>query len=356
VSSALHAAGRLLLRWETLLVVAIFGVGVWSTTLSPFFLKRANLLDLLTPYVFIGLMAFGLTFIVIAGEIDISLVANMAVSVVCFAQIFAAGANVWVAGLAGLAVATALGLVNGLLVGLLNLPSLAITLGTLAAYGGLAFVVFTSQEIASFPSDYTELGGGYISNELPVALFVLLGSALVLGLLLHASRFGRYVFAIGSNREAARFSGIPVARVRVTVFALCGLMAGVAGVVYVGYFGSARADAGTGSLLDVVTAVVLGGVDIFGGSGSMLGVLLALVLVAELRNGMQLANVAGYTQDIVIGVMLLTAIAAGNLLRAAQTGGVRPGRLFPRRREVIRHDAAETVVPPRFDPQNSKGR
>jgi rhamnose transport system permease protein len=335
VSSALHAAGRLLLRWETLLVVAIFGVGVWSTTLSPFFLKRANLLDLLTPYVFIGLMAFGLTFVVIAGEIDISLVANMAVSVVCFAQIFATGANVWVAGLAGLA---------------------AITLGTLAAYGGLAFVVFTSQEIASFPSDYTELGGGYISNELPVALFVLLGSALVLGLLLHASRFGRYVFAIGSNREAARFSGIPVARVRVTVFALCGLMAGVAGVVYVGYFGSARADAGTGSLLDVVTAVVLGGVDIFGGSGSMLGVLLALVLVAELRNGMQLANVAGYTQDIVIGVMLLTAIAAGNLLRAAQTGGVRPGRLFPRRREVIRHDAAETVVPPRFDPQNSKGR
>jgi rhamnose transport system permease protein len=350
MTSIARVAGRLLLRWETLLLVAIVGVGIWSTTLSPFFLKRANLLDLLTPYVFIGLMAFGLTFVVIAGEIDISVVSNLAVSVVCFARIFDTGVNVWVAGLAGLAVATTLGLVNGALVGLLNLPSLAITLGTLAAYGGLAFVVFTSEEFASFPSGYTELGGGYISNEVPVALFVLLGAALVLGLLLHASRFGRYVFTIGSNREAARFSGIPVARVRVTVFALCGLMAGVAGVVYIGYFGSARADAGTGTLLDVVTAVVLGGVDIFGGAGSMLGVLLALVLVAELRNGMQLANVAGDTQDIVIGVVLLAAIVAGNLLRAVESGGVGYGRFLRRRREVIGHEAAEAVVPSTLDP------
>jgi rhamnose transport system permease protein len=351
MSRAKHVAGSLLARWETLLVIAIIGVGVWSTTLSPFFLKRANLLDLLTPYVFIGLMAFGLTFVVVAGEIDISIVSNLAVSVVCFAKIFDAGVNVWLATVAGLAVAVALGLVNGVLVGLLNLPSLAITLGTLAAYSGLAFVIFTGEEAASFPTSYTKLGGGYISNELPNALFILLGSALLLGLLLHASRFGRYVFAIGSNREAARFSGIPVARVRVTVFALAGLMAGVAGVVYVGYFGSARADAGTGTLLDVVTAVVLGGVDIFGGAGSMLGVALALVLVAEIRNGMQLANVAGDTQDIVIGVLLLAAIVAGNLLRAAQQGGFRPGRLRRGRKEVIGREAASEVVTSKLEPR-----
>ena len=129
------------------------------------------------------------------------------------------------------------------------------------------------------------------------------------------------------NREAARFSGIPVARVRVTVFALSGLMAGVAGVVYVGYFGSARADAAQGSLLDVVTAVVLGGVDIFGGAGSILGVLLALVLVAEVRNGMQLANLSGDIQNIVIGGLLLGAIVAGNLIRGTQSGRFRPRRL-----------------------------
>lgn len=350
-----HVAGRLLVRWETLLVVAIVGVGIWSSTLSPFFLNRANLLDLTTPFIFIGLMAFGLTFVVVAGEIDISVVSTMAVSVVCFAQIYDAGANVWLAAVAGLAVATVLGLMNGLLVGVLNLPSLAVTLGTLAAYGGLAYVVLSGEGVASFPSGYSKIGGGYIGDELPIALLVLLGFALVLGLLLHATRFGRYLFTIGSNREAARFSGIPVARTRVTVFALSGLMAGIGGVVYVGYFGSARADAGTGSLLDVVTAVVLGGVDIFGGAGSMLGVLLALVLVAEVRNGLALANKSGDTQDIVIGVLLLAAIVVGNLVRASQGGGVRPRWLRLQRREVIGHEA-EAVVPSELAPQNLKGR
>ena len=336
MSSVKRLALRLVARWETLLLVAIFGVGVWSASISPFFLKRANLLDLLTPYTFIGLMAFGLAFVVIAGEIDISVISTLAVSVVCFAKIFDAGVNIWVAALAGLGIATTLGLVNGVLVGVLNLPSLAITLGTLAAYQGLAFVVLGGGEVASFPPGFAKIGGGYIAgNQLPVALLVVLGTALTLGLLLHATRFGRYLFTIGSNREAARFSGIPVPRVRVTVFALSGLMAGIAGIVYTGYFGSARADAGTGSLLDVVTAVVLGGVDIFGGAGSMLGVFLAFVLVAEIRNGMQLANVAGYTQDIVIGVLLLTAILLGNLVRCAQAGGLRLRRPRLRRREVV---------------------
>jgi rhamnose transport system permease protein len=354
--SVRHVAGRLLARWETLLVVAIVGVGIWSATLSPFFLQRANLLDLVTPYIYIGLMAFGLTFVVVAGEIDISVVSTLSVSVVCFAQLFGAGANVWLAAAAGLAIAGALGLVNGVLVGILNLPSLAITLGTLAAYQGIAFVVLSGEGIASFPLGYTQIGGGYIRNELPVALLVLLGFALLLGLLLQATRFGRYLFTIGSNREAARFSGIPVARARVTIFVISGLMAGVAGVVYVGYFGSARADAGQGSLLDVVTAVVLGGVDIFGGTGSILGVLLALVLVAEVRNGMQLANIAGDIQNIVIGGLLLAAIVVGNVIRRAQAGGLQPRELLRRRREVGSGQPSEAALFVESNPQDAKGR
>jgi rhamnose transport system permease protein len=338
-------AARLLVRWETLLVVAIVGVGIWSATLSPFFLKSANLLDLVTPYVFIGLLAFGLTFVVITGEIDISVASTLAASIVCFAQIFGAGVNVWLAALAALGIAAALGLANGLLVGVLNLPSLAVTLGTLAAYSGLAFIVLSGEGVASFPASFTEFGGGYIVHkELPVALLVMLGFALGLGVLLHATRFGRYLFSIGSNREAARLSGIPVTRVRVTVFVLSGLMAGIAGLVYVGYFGSARADAAQGSLLDVVTAVVLGGVGIFGGTGSMPGVLLALVLVAEVRNGMQLANLSGQLQNIVIGVLLLAAIVAGNLIASAQTGGLRAAKLRRLRKGVTSDKRAEAAV------------
>ena len=350
---ALLFAGRLLARWEVLLIIAIIGVGIWSTTLSPFFLVRANLLDLLTPYAFIGLMALGLSFVVIAGEIDISVASTLAVSVVCFSQFYDAGLNVWLAVFAGLAIATALGCVNGVLVGIFDLPSLAITLGTLAAYSGLAYVILPGEGVAAFPESVTKFGGGYVDIQYPIALFVLIGFAVALGFILHATRFGRYLYMIGSNREAARFAGIPVARVRVTVFAISGFMAGIAGVVYVGYFGSARADAGQGSLLDVVTAVVLGGVDIFGGSGSILGVFLALVLVAELRNGMQLANIAGDTQNIVIGVLLLAAIIVGNVTRAIQARGL-PS--IPRRRGVVGRATVSAGLGIDPEPQDVKGR
>lgn len=342
---------RLLVRWETLLVVAIIGVSIWSTSLSPFFLTRINLLDLITPYVFIGLMALGLTFVVIAGEIDISVTAILAVSVVVFAQLLDHGLNVWIAALVGLVVAAGLGLVNGALVALVNLPSLAVTLGTLAAFQGLAFVVLSGEGVAEFPQGYLNLGGGYIHNELPVALVVLVAATLVLGTVLHATRFGRYLFTIGNNREAARLSGVPATRVRVTIFVISGFMAGIAGIAYVGFFGSARADAAQGSLLDVVTAVVLGGVNIFGGAGSMLGVFLALILVAVLRNGMQLANLGGDTQNIVIGVLLLAAIVAGNLIRAAQDGAFRI-----RRKEVVRDDAPEAALASSVESTTPKGR
>jgi rhamnose transport system permease protein len=352
VTGVLLSVGRLLARWEVLLVIAIIGVGIWSATLSPFFFVRANLLDLLTPYAFIGLMAFGLAFVVIAAEIDISVGSILAVSVVCFSQFYDAGLNVWLALLAGLVIATALGAVNGVLVGVFELPSLAITLGTLAAYSGLAYVILPGEGVAAFPEGVTKFGGGYINTELPIALLVLVAFAVGLGFVLHATRFGRYLYTIGSNREAARFAGVPVARVRVTIFAISGFMAGAAGVVYLGYFGSARADAGQGALLDVVTAVVLGGVGIFGGSGSMPGVFLALVLVAELRNGMQLANIAGDTQNIVIGVLLLAAIVVGNVTRAVQARGL-PS--IPRRRGVVGSSKASVgLIDP--EPQDVKGR
>jgi rhamnose transport system permease protein len=333
---------KLVARWEVLLLLLIIGGGIWSWTLSSYFLQTSNILDVATPYVFMGMMALGLTFVVIAGEIDISVASTMTVVAVVIAQVWNAGVNIWAAALIGLLVAAALGLFNGLLVGVLNLPSLAITLGTLAAYRGLAYVILGGNARSGFPTSFTNIGGGYVSNELPVALLVIVGFAIVLGVLLHATRFGRYVFTLGSNKEAARFSGVPVARMRVTVFALSGVMAGCAGIIYLGYFGSIQADAASGSeLINVVTAVVLGGVDIFGGSGTMVGVFLAFILVAVLRNGMGLANIAGPAQDIVVGGLLVGAILAGNILRAAQGGALSRARLRRPRKEV-----AQTEIQP----------
>ncbi|MDX6580240.1 MAG: rhamnose transport system permease protein [Gaiellales bacterium] len=353
---AFTAMRRATARWESLLVILIVAGGVWSWTLSSYFLVRANLLDLATPYVYLGLMAFGLTFVVIAGEIDISIASTMTVSAVSFAQLWNHGVNVWIAAILGLLVATGLGLVNGILIGLLDLPSLAVTLGTLAAYRGLAYVILGGQARSGFPTSFTEIGGGYVRTELPVALLVLLGAAILLGILLHATRFGRYLYTLGSNREATRFSGVPDTRVRVTVFTLSGFMAGVAGIVYMGYFGSVQADAASGSeLISVVTAVVLGGVDIFGGAGSMLGVFLALILIAVLRNGMQLANVGGAAQDIVVGGLLLGAILAGNVVRAVQGGGLPWRRATRPREEELETESTQVPVTalPTNDPTRS---
>jgi rhamnose transport system permease protein len=326
-----------IVRWEAILVLLIVFVGIWSTTLSDLFLTRANLLDLATPYIFVGIMALGLTFVVIAGEIDISVASILAVSVVVLGQVYEAGANVWLAAAVGLLLATGLGLLNGVLVAVVGLPSLAVTLGTLAAFRGLAFLINSGEGVATFPTRFTNIGIGYVwGQQVPIALLVFLGAAIALGFLLHATRFGRYVFAIGSNREASRYSGIPVTGVRIAVFGVSGLLAGVAGLVYVGFFGSTRADAADGSLLDVVTAVVLGGVDIFGGSGSIVGVVLSVIVVAELRNGMQLDNLGGDTQNIVIGVLLLAAILAGNAIRALQSSGLRTRIARARKKEVTR--------------------
>jgi rhamnose transport system permease protein len=342
--SAARAFARVTVRWEALLLLLILGGGVWSWTLSPFFLHTANLLDLATPYAFMGLMAFGLTFVVVAGEIDISVASTMTVSAVSFAQIWHAGANVWLAAAAGLAIAAGLGLVNGLLIGILQLPSLAVTLGTLAAYRGLAYVILGGNARSGFPTSFTNIGGGYIHTQLPVALLVLVGFALVLGFVLHATRFGRYLYALGANKDATRFSGVPDTRVRVSIFVLSGLMAGVAGIVYLGYFGSVQADAASGTeLVTVVTAVVLGGVDIFGGAGMMLGVFLALVLIAVLNNGMQLANIGGAAQQIVIGGLLLGAILAGNIVRAGKGLGLPWRRARGPRKEVVETESVTQV-------------
>ena len=333
-------------RWESLLVLLILGAGIWSWTLSPYFLRSANLLGLATPYVFMGVMAFGLTFVVVAGEIDISVASTMTVSAVSFAQIWHAGVNVWLAAAAALVIAMVLGLFNGLLIGVVGLPSLAVTLGTLAAYRGLAYVILGGNARSGFPFSFTKIGGGYIDNQLPNSLLVLLGSALVLGIVLHGTRFGRYLYTLGSNKEASRFSGVPDTRVRVTIFVISGLMAGIAGVVYLGYFASVQADAASGTeLVTVVTAVVLGGVDIFGGAGSMFGVFLAVILIAVLNNGMQLANVGGAIQQIVIGGLLLGAILAGNAVRAAQSRGL-PWRRARggTQREVVEADTSTQIA------------
>ncbi len=197
---------------------------------------------------------------------------------------------------------------------------------------------------SGFPTSFTDIGGGYINNDIPKALLVLHRNRGDPGVAVARDTIRALPVRPRLESRSDALLGRADARVRVMVFVLSGFMAGVAGIVYLGYFGSVQADAASGSeLVSVVTAVVLGGVDIFGGSGSMLGVFLALVLIAVLRDGMQLANIGGAAQDIVVGVLLLGAILAGNVVQAVQSRGLPWGRAHGPGKEVL-----ETELPARI--------
>ena len=296
-------------RWETILVLLIILSMFWLASLSPHFFELDNLLRQTRAIIIIGILALGLTLVVVAAEIDLSGESILAVCAVTFGLMFEAGVGVWNAVVLTVALGALMGFVNGVLVGILNLPSLAVTLGTLIGYRGLAFVILERRPISGFPESLTRLGLGTFGGTLvPNSLLILLTLAALVAVVLHSTTYGRRLHAIGHNREAASFSGVPTNRMRVQVFVFSGACAGFGAVMLAARFGSVRADAGTGLILDIVAAVLLGGVSIFGGVGTVGGVVLALVLIGLLRNGMSLANVPGQVQSIVIGSLLFAAV------------------------------------------------
>jgi rhamnose transport system permease protein len=313
-----------LLRWESLLVLLLLLASTINASLSPYFLNVQNLFDMTFNFMERSLIALTMTFIIISGNIDLSVASNLAMSAILMGVAYQAGWNIWLAVVVGLTVGALGGLVNGLLIARVRLPALVVTLGTYALYRGIAFVVLGDQAVTRFPSEFTVLGQGYVpGTPVPVPLVLFAVLAAVYGLLLHRTTFGRLAYAIGSNEAACRYSGVAVDRIKITLFTLSGLMSALAGVILVARFGSARPNIATGFELEAITAVVLGGVDIFGGQGTMPGVVLALFLIGVARYGMSLRNVPGQTQTTLIGVLLIVAILLPQLLRrlTARTAG-----------------------------------
>lgn len=297
-------------RNELLLLGLILVAAVWASLSSPFYLNAGQITySLQQSIAIVGLLALGLMPVMVIGEIDISLPAIMALGNIAFARLSQGGVGLVPALLVVLAMTTAAGLVNGWLVVAFGLPSLAVTLGAMGAYRALALLLGGQEGYADFPDSYLGLGSGSI-GPLPASLLLLLAAFVLFGFVLHATVFGRLLYTVGSNSTAARMSGIPVGRVKISAFALAGLTAGLAALVYIGQYQSARADNASDMLLFIVTAVVLGGVDIFGGSGNVVGLLLSLLLLGTLKNGMGLANLSGPVQTLVIGLVLIFAVLA----------------------------------------------
>ena len=314
-------------RWEWLLVALLIIVTVVNTLLSPYFLQIDNLFRTVSDFMELGLMMLPMTFIIITGNIDLSVASNLGMCASLMGFLFNSGWNIWIAAGLALLLGALAGLFNGFLVARVKLPALVVTLGTYAFYRGVAYVLLGDQAARDYPDSFAYLGQGKLGNTpVPFSMLVLVVFAVIFGLILHKTSFGRYLYAIGNNEEATRYSGVNVARIKMIIFTLSGLMAALAGIILASRFDSTRPDIGLGKELDVITATVLGGVDIMGGTGTMLGVILSLCLIGDMRFGMSLLNIQGQTQGIAIGMLLILAILLPTIGRQFSSGGVKVTR------------------------------
>ena len=310
----------LLISWEALLVLLLLIGVVIGSVLSPYFLSSFNLEYALPSNIMeIAIMALPMTLIIIAGEIDLSVASVLGLASVVLGVLWQSGHPLWLAIGVALLVGLVGGSLNGLLVTKLALPSLVVTIGTLALYRGLAYVVLGDQAVSNFPTAFTNLGFGTIpGTEIPWSGLIFAILVVIFVVVLHFSLLGRQLYAMGNNKEAARFSGINVNRVKLMLFILSGLIAALAGVIFTARFSSARPDNAVGFELYVVTVVLLGGVNIFGGRGSLLGVVLAIFIVGVLQNALSLVNISGDIQSLAIGLLLILSVLGPNVARRIQ--------------------------------------
>src|SRR5579863_3130655 len=300
--------------WEAALGIVLVLSLVFGTVLSPMFISSANLGNMLADFTEIALMALPMTLIIVAAEIDLSVASVLGASSALMGVLWHMGLPMPVVIVLVLMFGALAGFFNGFVIVRFNLPSLAVTIGTLALFRGLAYVLLGDQAVADFPAGYTAFGMDTIAAFLPMPFVLVIMGAVVFTVLLQATPFGRSLYAIGANPVAAQFSGIDVARTKLKLFMLSGAMSALAGVVYTLRFTSARGDNGEGFELPVIAAVLFGGVSIFGGRGSMAGVLLSLVIIGVLRNALTLNDVSSETLTIVTGALLLSSVLVPNLI------------------------------------------
>jgi rhamnose transport system permease protein len=301
-----------LLRWESALVliliaVVLFGVAenseFWSTTTILF-----GGLDIGQ----VAIMALPMMMIVLTGEIDLSVASMLGLGASVFGYAFEHHTGVVGAMAITLVVGIAGGALNGFLVSYLGLPSIAVTIGTLTMFRGLAEVVLGQNEVTGFPTSLTNIGISPIFLHIAYPFFFFLVLAAIYGVIVHKTAFGRSLFAIGLNTEAAFFSGIRVKRTKFVLYVVSGLVCAAAGIIYSLQSSSSIYTAGTGLELNVVAVVLFGGVSIFGGRGTVLGVVLSTVIVGLTEVAFTLINISAQDQQVIFGGLLLLSVVVPN--------------------------------------------
>ena len=314
---------RYLLGWDAALVLALIAVLIAGNGISSQFFSSYNIFTTCTNIGDLAIMALPMTLIVLTGEIDLSVASILALSAELMGDLWIHHWAIPVIFCVVLATGAVCGLINGLLVTRVGLPSLAVTIGTLTLYRGLANVVLGPVSVSSFPSQYTAvgvngfLGISWLSDS--VAAFVVL--AILTGVMLKMTSLGRSLYAIGLNQEAAFYAGIRVKRIKLSLFVLSGLVCSAVGMLYAFELSSAGENIGIGFELQVVTIVLLGGVSIFGGRGSILGVALAALVYGLLRSALLLTSSFNENDfQLVSGGLLILSVLVPNAAQFAQRG------------------------------------
>lgn len=304
---------RSLKSWESLLLLVAVGIFVTNSFASPYFLNAWNLSDATFNFTEKAMIAFAMALLIISGEIDLSVASIIALASTAMGAAVQLGVGTPGLIAVGLTVGLLCGALNGVLVTRLGLPSIVVTIGTMSLFRGISFIVLGDQAYRGYPADFAFFGQGYVWWVISFEFVLFAIIALIYAVILHRTNFGRAVYAIGNNPTGALFSGIRVARVKFILFLMTGMMSGVAAICLTSRLASTRPSIAFGWELEIVTMVVLGGVNILGGSGSIPGVIIAAFVMGLVTFGLGLLNVPGIVMSIVIGALLISVIALPRL-------------------------------------------
>jgi rhamnose transport system permease protein len=297
------------MRWESMLALVLIIEFVCFASVSPYFLNIWTLSDATFNFTERAVIALPLALLIIAGEIDISVAAIIALASVAMGM--AAAHGVGTPGLVAVGLSTGLlaGMINGALVTWGRVPSIVATIGTMTLFRGLAYAVLGDRVLKEYPPSFAVFGQGYAVGPLSIELCLLIVLAVLFGVFLHLTRWGRTIYAIGANPIAARWSGVPVDRYRLALFSLTGLCSGLAAVLLTSRLGSTRPSIAQGWELEIISMVILGGVSVWGGKGTIAGVVLAAIVLGFVNFGLGLLNVPGIVMSIIVGALLITVVA-----------------------------------------------
>ena len=299
--------------WESLLMLVAITIFIANSFASPYFLNAWNLSDATFNFTEKAMIAFAMALLIISGEIDLSVASIIALVSTAMGAAAQIGIGTESLILIGLTVGLICGATNGILVTRFGLPSIVVTIGTMSLFRGISFIILGDQAYRGYPQDFAYFGQGYVWWVISFEFVLFSILAILYGIILHMTNFGRAVYAIGNNPTGALFSGIRVNRVKFILFLLTGLMSGVAAICLTSRLGSTRPSIAFGWELEIVTMVVLGGVNILGGSGSIPGVIIAAFVMGLVTFGLGLLNVPGIVMSIVIGALLISVIALPRL-------------------------------------------